>query len=75
MVSLNLGHFYILNDTLTSVSSPVGGVSLDLEAEGALDLSDLEGLCIVKFSHAFDLDELDKVTFLIRVALIFVYGD
>jgi hypothetical protein len=74
MVAHLLGHLHILNQSLSLVRGEIDRINLHLEAV-TINYIYLSEWQAIELSHAFDLVELDVVSILESVALIFVHSD
>ena len=66
-----LRYFDVLDKTLTAVRSKVGCVQSQSETV-RFGVKDLDVRQVIDFSHTLNLNELNKVTILVGVALVFV---
>lgn len=67
----HFGHLSVLDKTLTTVSSKVGGIQAQLKAVG-FSVIDLYVGKVIQFYHAFHFHELHIVAILVRVSFVFV---
>lgn len=74
MVGSSFGYLYVLNKTLSAVRMEFSWVKFDLECERSLNTDNLDWFSIVYFSHAFDFDKPYIISFLVRMAFVFVYS-
>ena len=72
MESDSFGNLDVLNKTLSSVSSEVRSVQSQSEAV-SFGIIDLNVLLRIDLFHAFDFNELDIISVLVRVALILMH--
>ena len=69
-----LRYFHVFNEALSLVSIEASGIKIDFEAE-AINHSDWRwGVCVLLI-HAFDLRELNVVSILELVSLVFMDSD
>ena len=73
VISDLLGHFNILNQTLTDIGIELGGINMYLEAESIYD-SDLSGRKGVQLSHALNFIEFNIVAILELVSLVLMHS-